>query len=88
VLFCGFAVLVSAGNALAILYIHRTTLMTGKGLGSFVLLWFLLYFSVSLVFWFVGRHLERRKYLSWIYWVSVLVMLVIIAVVPIRFYID
>jgi hypothetical protein len=83
-----FAAFISAGNLIAILYMHRVSLITGRGLGSFVLPWFMLYFSISVVIWFIAHLLEKNRLWSRIYWITIALAVVIMAVVPIKFYID
>lgn len=88
-IFCHFlALAISVGNLLAILYMHRVTLFTGRGLGSFVALWFLLYALPSALIWLVGSFLEKQRKLTVVYWGSIGLMVLIMLLVPMKFYID
>jgi hypothetical protein len=82
------ATVVSICNLLAILYIHRATLLTGKGLGSFVAPWFVMYFVATFFLWGVAVLLEKNRFWSRVYWSSILFMIALMAVVPMQFYID
>ncbi|MBC3832892.1 hypothetical protein H8K33_15385 [Undibacterium amnicola] len=82
------ALLVSVGNMLAIFYIHRVPLFTGRGLGSFVVLWFVLYAVPSTGIWFVGSLFEKQRKWTMAYWTSIGLMMLIMLIVPMKFYID
>lgn len=87
--FCyALAVLISISNMLMIIYIHRVPLFTGRGLGSFVALWFVLYTVPSAAIWLIGNLLERQRNWTICYWASVGLMVVMMAAVPMKFYID
>jgi hypothetical protein len=82
------ALLISLSNLFAILYIHRAPLLTGRGMGSFVVPWFLLYAVPATGIWWVGRALAKNSRLSIAYWVSIGAMVALLLIVPIKFYID
>lgn len=79
------AALISLGNLVWILYIHRVPLISGRGLGSFVVPWFLTYFIVSLVIWLVARFIEKNRAWSLVYWSGIFLAIALMVVVPIKF---
>lgn len=79
------ATFISVGNLFWILYVHRASLLLGRGLGSFVVPWFVIYFFVSLVIWFAAHSIEKNKNFSKIYWIGIMLALLLMILAPINF---
>ena len=83
-----FAIVFSALNFLAIVVIGWEFIYTGKGIGSFALLWFVGYGAVSTSAWLVGFFVCRRAKLDLIYWLNIGIPLVMFFVLPVKFVIE
>ncbi|CCQ09195.1 hypothetical protein PALB_320 [Pseudoalteromonas luteoviolacea B = ATCC 29581] len=83
-----FAIAFSALNFLAIVIIGWEFIYTGKGIGSFALLWFVGYGAVSTLAWLIGFFVSRRAKLDLIYWLTIVMPLVMFFVLPVKFVIE
>ncbi len=78
----------SIGNLFAIVLMHWNFIISGKGLGSFTILWFIGYFILSVVLWGIAFLMERNWQWTIVFWISVLVPILLFTFLPVRFYIE
>jgi len=82
------AVLFSYGNLAAIIVIHWSFIISGKGIGSFATLWFVGYFAMSFVAWLIAFLMSKNRKLDIAYWLSIAIPVVMFLTLPIKFYIE
>lgn len=82
------AVLFSYGNLAAIIAMHWSFIISGKGVGSFVTLWFVGYFAVSFVAWLIAFLMSKNRKFDIAYWLSIAIPIVMFLTLPIKFYIE
>jgi hypothetical protein len=83
-----FAFIFSSLNFLAIVVIGWEFIWTGKGIGSFALLWFVGYFVISFAAWVIAFFMSRHKKLDAAYWGSIAIPIIMFFLLPIKFYIE
>ncbi|MPS29544.1 hypothetical protein [Pigmentiphaga sp.] len=82
------SLVISVGGTIFVIAIHWPLLIAGKGIGSFSALFIAEYVVVSALLWLIGRVLERRKWLDWAYWLATVIPVVMVIVLPVKFYIE
>ena len=84
--FLGLAI--SLGGTIFVIAIHWQLLVAGKGIGSFSAVFIAEYVTVSAFAWLFGRALERRRRLDLAYWLVTAIPVLMVVMLPVKFYFD
>ncbi|MDQ7049646.1 MAG: hypothetical protein Q9M92_08915 [Enterobacterales bacterium] len=83
------AIAFSVLNFLAILIIGWEFIFSGKGVGSFAVLWAGVYATISTIIWFVAFLLDsERTKLTIAYWATIAAPVLLFTLLPVKFYIE
>lgn len=79
------AIVFSILNFAAIVIIAWEFISTGKGIGSFALIWFSGYFIISFVAWVIAFFVSQNGKWDVIYWISIAVPIAMFFILEIKF---
>jgi len=83
------AIIFSSLNFIAIVIIGWEFIISGKGVGSFAVLWAGIYGTISTIIWFVAFLLDSNKTkLTIVYWLTIAAPVLLFTLLPVKFYIE
>ena len=86
--FYGLAIVISLANFIYIIAIHWEFILQGKGVGSFAVIWAMIYGVVTAIIWLIAFILEKNNRLTIIYWLTIFAPVLLLALQPVKFYIE